>query len=97
MAKKAAKKAAKKSVKTSAKKPVKKSVKKPARKRGVTGPSQSSISFGPTKTELASLRGKLQAVIVKDGPNLTLQDIIDKIDKLDSALICQTIMTPTFP
>jgi hypothetical protein len=96
VAKKAAKKAAKKSVKKTVKKTVKKPVKKLARKRPATGTS-GSISFGPAKTEIGSLKGKLQGVIATQGPNLTVQDIIDKIDKLDAALICQTIMTPTFP
>jgi hypothetical protein len=95
-AKKAAKSAAKKSVTKSAKKSATKTAKKPAKKTPRAA-SPSTLSFRPAKTELATLRAKLQAILDAEGPNLTIQGIIEKIDGLDAALICQTIMTPTFP
>jgi hypothetical protein len=79
--------------KKAAKSPAKKSVTKSAPEERL---SSSTVSFGPVKKELAHLRGKLQTILDREGENLTIQDIILKIDKLDRVLICQTIMTRSF-
>ena len=59
-------------------------------------PAPNEVSFKPAKTELKALREKLYAILTKEGENLTIQDIIQKIDALDRLLICQTIMTRAF-
>jgi hypothetical protein len=59
-------------------------------------PGLDEVSFGPAMTELKNLREKLYAILTKQGENLTIQDIILKIDALDRLLICQTVMTRSF-
>jgi hypothetical protein len=76
-----------------AKKAVKSAAKKTA---GKAAPRLNEVSFGSTRTELKNLREKLHAILDKDGENLTIQDIIQKIDALDRLLICQTVMTRAF-
>ena len=83
MSKKAAKKTA-----------AKKTATRPVRNAG--GEGGPSVKFGPARKELGSLKEKLQAIIDAEGDNLTIRDIIDKIDKLERVLICQVDMTRSF-
>jgi hypothetical protein len=88
LSKKAAKKAAKKT-------PVKSTPARPV-KGGAADAGGPSVKFGPAKKELAGLKEKLQGIIDAEGDNLTIRDIIEKIDKLERVLICQVDMTRSF-
>jgi len=59
-------------------------------------PKPPEVSFGPARKELKILREKLQKILDTEGENLTILDIILKIDKLDRVLICQVDMTRSF-
>jgi hypothetical protein len=80
-----------------AKKAAKAAVKKTAASaKAGAGAAPKTVSFGPVKNELAYLRTKLDEILTKEGENLTIRDIILKIDALDRLLICQTVMTRSF-
>jgi hypothetical protein len=75
----------------------KKAAKSVAKKTaGETTPAPKEVDFKPAKQEIGYLRDKLQAILDKEGENLTIQDIILKIDALQRLLICQTVMTRSF-
>jgi hypothetical protein len=78
------------------KKAARTAVKRNASEEKTTTTAPGSVSFGPAKKELRNLRDKLQRLLDQEGENLTIQDIINKIDKLDRVLICQVQMTRSF-